>query len=76
MGELHNRLQDPVLNTNGRGRNKDGTENRIYHRSPMQTEKFQPEDKQIMPETCLNEFPVFSIDPSVGNSRSASETDI
>ena len=40
----------------------------------MQTEKSQPEDKRIMPETRRTEFPAFSVDPRVGISRSASET--
>ena len=40
--------------------------NRIYHRSPMQTEKIQPEGKQIMPETRFTEFPALSVDPRVG----------
>ena len=30
--------------------------NRMYHRSPMQTEKSQPEGKQIMLETRFTEF--------------------
>ena len=42
--------------------------NRIYHWSLMQTEKFQPEGKQIMPETGFNEFPALSVDPKVGIS--------
>ena len=45
--------------------------NGIKHRSLMQTDKFQPEGKRIMPET---RFPAFSIDPRVGISRSASES--
>ena len=49
--------------------------NRIYHRSPRQTEKYQPEGKRIMPKMRFTEFPVFSFDPRVGISRSASETD-
>ena len=49
-------------------------EDRIYHRSPMQTEKFQPEGKRIMPETRFTEFPALSVDPRVGISRYASET--
>ena len=28
-----------------------GKSNRIYHRSPMQTMKYQPEGKRIRPET-------------------------
>ena len=31
----------------------------------MQTEKFQPEGKQIMPEMKLNEFPALFVDPRV-----------
>ena len=49
--------------------------NRIYHRSPMQTEKFQPEGKRMMPETRFTSFPALSVDPRVGISRSASKTD-
>ena len=49
--------------------------NRIYHRSPMQTEKSQPEGKRIMPETRLTEFPALFVDPGVQISRSASGTD-
>ena len=50
--------------------------NRICHRSLMQTEKSQPEGKRIMPETKFTEFPALSVDPRVGISRSASETDV
>ena len=49
--------------------------NRIYHRAPVQTEKSQPEGKRIMPETRFTEFSALSVDPEVGISRSASETD-
>ena len=49
---------------------------RIYHRSPMQTKKSQPESKQIMSETRFAEFPALSIDRRVWISRSASETDV
>ena len=49
--------------------------NRIYHWSSMQTEKFQPEGKRIMPETRFNEFPALSVNPRFGISRSPSETD-
>ena len=49
--------------------------NRIQHRSPMQTEKSQPDGKRIMPETRFSEFPALSVDPRVKISRSASETD-
>ena len=48
---------------------------RIYHRSPMQTEKSQSEGERIMPETRFTDFPALSVDPRVGSSRSASETD-
>ena len=41
---------------------------RIYHRSPMQTEKFQPKDERMMPETRFTEFPALSVDPRVGIS--------
>ena len=44
---------------------------RIFHRSPMQTEKSQPEGKRMMPETMYTEFPALSIDPMVGISPSA-----
>ena len=50
--------------------------NRIYHRSPMQTEKSQPEGKRIMPETRFTEFPAFSVDPRVGVAPSASDIDV
>ena len=36
--------------------------NRICHRSLMQTEKSQPEGKQIMLETSFTEFPALSVD--------------
>ena len=49
--------------------------NTIYHRSQMQTEKSQPEGKRIIPETMFTEFEALSVDPRVGISRSASETD-
>ena len=49
--------------------------NRICHRSLMQTKKSQPESKRIMPETRFTEFPALSVDPRVGISRYASETD-
>ena len=49
---------------------------RICQRCPMQTEKSQPEGKRIMPETRFTEFPAFSVDPRVGTSQSASETDV
>ena len=48
--------------------------NRLYHQSPMQTEKSQPEGKRIMPETRFTKFPALSFDPRVGISQSASET--
>ena len=50
--------------------------NRIYHQSLMQTEKSQPESKGIMPETRFTEFPALSVDPRVGISCSASETNL
>ena len=49
--------------------------NRNYHRSLMLTEKPQPEGKRIMPETRFTEFPALSVDPRVGISQFASETD-
>ena len=51
---------------------------RIYHRSPMQTEKSQPEDfsERMMPETRFTEFPALSVGSRIGISRSTSETDI
>ena len=42
----------------------------------MQTEKSQTEGKRIMPQTRFTEFPALSVDPKVGISRSASETDV
>ena len=48
---------------------------RIYHWSPMQAEKSQPEGKRIMPETRFSQFPALYFDPKVGTSLSASETD-
>ena len=50
--------------------------NRIYHLSPMQIEKSQPEGEQIMPKTRFTQFPAFPIDLKVGVSRSASETNV
>ena len=50
--------------------------NRIYHRSPTEAEKSEPKGKRIMPETSFTEFPALSVDPRVGISRSASETDV
>ena len=49
--------------------------NRISHRSPMQIEKFQPDSKWIISETRFTEFPASFVDPRVGFSRSASESD-
>ena len=49
--------------------------NRIYLWSPMETEKSQPEGKRIMPKTRFTEFPALPVDPRVGISPSASETD-
>ena len=42
----------------------------------MQTEKFQPEGKQVMPEIRLTSFPALSVDPRAEISRSASETNV
>ena len=50
--------------------------NRIYRRSPMQTEKSQPDGKRIKPETMFTDFPAKSVHPRAGISRSASETNI
>ena len=55
---------------------KANNSDRIYHRSPMLTEKSKPEYKRIMPETRFNEFSALSVDPRVGISRSVSETDV
>ena len=41
---------------------------RIYQQFPMQTEKSQPEGKQIMPETNFTEFTALSVDPRAGIS--------
>ena len=46
--------------------------NRICHRSPMQTEKSQPEGERIMPKTRFIEFPALFVDPRVGLPRSSS----
>ena len=43
--------------------------NRMYHWS-------QPDGKRIMPETRFTSFPALSVDPRVGISRSALETDV
>ena len=40
----------------------------------MQIDKYQPEDKRIMPETRFTEFSAFSVDPRVGISRVALDT--
>ena len=50
--------------------------NRSCHRSRTQAEKSQPEGKWIMPETRFTKLPPLSVDPNVGISRSASETDV
>ena len=42
----------------------------------MQIEKSQPEGERIMLETRFTEFPALSVDPRVGISRSAPETDV
>ena len=47
----------------------------IQHRSPMQTEKFLSSDQRIMPETRKTSFSALSLNPRVGISLSASETD-
>ena len=52
-----------------------GMINSICDRSPMQTEKSQPEGKRIMPEMRFTEFPALSVNARVGISRSAAETD-
>ena len=49
--------------------------NRIYHRSPIQTENSQNKCKRILPQTKFTEVPALSIDPRVGISRSTSETE-
>ena len=41
----------------------------------MQAEKSELEGKRIMPETRFTSFPALSVDPRVGISRFASETD-
>ena len=38
--------------------------------------KSQPDGKRIIPETRFTEFPALSVDPRVGISRPASETDV
>ena len=48
---------------------------RICHRFLMQTEESLSKGKQIMPETKFTECPALSVDPRVGISRSAMETD-
>ena len=48
--------------------------NRIHNLT--QTEKSQLEGKRTMPETRFNEFLALSVDPRVGISRSAMETDV
>ena len=48
---------------------------RIYHWSPMQTEKSEPEGSRMMSKTRFTEFPASSVDSRVGISWSASETD-
>ena len=50
--------------------------NRIFHRFMVQTEKSQPRGERIMPETKFTEFPALSIDPRVGISQPASETNV
>ena len=41
----------------------------------MQTDKSQPEGKQIMRETRFTDFQALSVDPMVGICQSASEAD-
>ena len=41
----------------------------------MHSEKSKPEDERIVPETRFTEFLALSVDPRVGISRSAYETD-
>ena len=48
--------------------------NRIYHRSSMQTEKSQTEGKRIMLEMRCTKLPALSVNPRVGISWSALET--
>ena len=43
--------------------------NRIYHRSPMQTEISQLASQRIMPETRCTSFPALSVYPRIGISR-------
>ena len=50
--------------------------NIINHRFPIQTEKFQPKGKRIMPEARFIKCPALSVDTLIGISRSASETDV
>ena len=50
--------------------------NRIYYQSQMQTEKSQPKGERIMPQMRFTKFLALSIDPRVGISQSASETDV
>ena len=38
------------------------TDKRVYHRFPMQAEKFQPEGERKMPETRFTEFSALSVD--------------
>ena len=47
----------------------------MYYRSLMQTEKSLPKGKRIMPERRFTVFPASSVDPWVGISLSALETD-
>ena len=42
--------------------NKLFSRKRIYHRSPILMEKFQPEGKWIMPESRFSAFPALSVD--------------
>ena len=49
---------------------------RIFHRSPMQTEKSLLEGKRIIPEMRFTEYLALSVYPRVGISQFASETDV
>ena len=65
-----------LINYTGKVYESHFEKNRIYPRLPMQIQIFQSEGKWIMPETRFNKFPALSVDPKVGISMSASDTDI
>ena len=73
---------DPSLELSQRYGSNEGSKNmlsrtnRIYYQSLMQTKKSQPEGKRIMSEKRFTEFLALSVDPRVGISRTASETDV